>query len=134
VVGDITATSTRKRNTRAGPPGGKPGRRQAGPSALAGGVAVARCALVALARAGARIRLHEIRLEGVGLPVLPYTAMAEIIVAQPCPCEKLTVIMPFTPTSLTTSPQKVRVSARPFCGAGRINVTSVTGELTEPVN
>src|SRR5689334_13276904 len=86
--------------------------------------AAARCACVG----GGPAFDYEIGLQGVGLPVLPYSVIAEIIVAQPCPCEKFTVIMPFTPNSLATSPQKTRVSARPFCGAGRRNVTTVTGE------
>jgi hypothetical protein len=30
-------------------------------------------------------RLHEIELEDEGLSVLPYTVIAEITVAQPCP-------------------------------------------------
>ena len=65
---------------------------------LAGGVTVARCALAALALAfGRAFRLHEMVLKGERLPFLRYTVIAEIIVAQPCPCEKLTVIMPFTP-------------------------------------
>jgi hypothetical protein len=63
---------------------------------------------------------------------LRYAVVAEIIVAQPCPCEKLTFIMLFTP-KLAGHVAAEGEGFRSFCGAGRMNVTSAIGEPTEPV-